>query len=96
MITITTTPTTTTITARASAPAPAGGALTSLTALGTVLNTVDTASIVGRSGMPMMQFKSDGDGTWMFGQRRTIVEDGSRWAVNPTDVQAGLHLLRRR
>ena len=39
--------------------------------------------------MPMLQFKREGDGTWMFGQRQTKVEDGSRWAVNPTTFQRG-------
>jgi hypothetical protein len=68
---------------------PAGGALASLAALGTVLNAIDTASVIGRSGMPMLQFKRDGNGTWMFGQRRTVVEDGSRWAVNPTTFKRG-------
>ena len=68
---------------------PAGGALASLTALGTVLNAVDTASVIGRSGMPMLQFKRDGNGTWTFGQKRTVVEDGSRWAVNPTTFKRG-------
>ena len=43
---------------------PAGGALASLTALGAVFNAVDTASVVGRSGMPMLQFKRDGGGIW--------------------------------
>jgi hypothetical protein len=71
------------------APTPAGGALASLTALGTVLNAVDTASVIGRSGIPMLQFKRDGNGTWAFGQRRTVVEDGSRWAVNPGTFQYG-------
>jgi hypothetical protein len=68
---------------------PAGGALASLAALGTVLNAVDTASVIGRSGMPMLQFKRDGGGVWSFGQKRTIVEDGSRWAVNPTTFKRG-------
>jgi hypothetical protein len=69
---------------------PAGGAMTSLAALGAELNSVDTASVKGRSGRPMMQFKArNADGTWMFGQRRTIPEDGSRWAVNPMSFQHG-------
>ena len=70
---------------------PAGGLLASasLTALATALGNVDTASIIGRSGMPMLQFKRDGNGTWSFGQRRTVVEDGSRWAVNPTTFKYG-------
>ena len=70
------------------APAPAGGALASLAALGAALNRVDTAAVVG-SGMPMLQFKREGDGTWMFGQKRTIVEDGSHWAVNPLTFRYG-------
>ena len=74
---------------RALAPAPAGGALASLTALGAALNSVDTASVVGRSGLPMLQFKRDGNGTWSFGQRRTVAEDGSRWAVNPSTFKWG-------
>ena len=37
---------------------------------------------------PMLQFKRDGDGTWMFGQKRTIVEDGSRWARQSAVVHA--------
>ena len=37
----------------------------------------------------MLQFKREGDGTWMFGQQRTLVEDGSRWAVNPMTFQWG-------
>jgi hypothetical protein len=72
------------------APTPAaGGALTSLTALQTVLNRVDTASVAGRSGLPMMQFKREGDGTWSFGQKRIVPEKGSRWAVNPTTFKWG-------
>ena len=71
------------------AAATGSTALTSLEALGTVLNNVDTTSVVGGSGLPMLQFKRDGDGTWMYGQRRTVVEDGSRWAVNPTTFKWG-------
>lgn len=71
-------------------PTPtATGALTSVAALGTVLNAVNTASVGGRSGLPLMQFKSRENGTWMFGQRRTIPEDGSRWAVNPATFKHG-------
>jgi hypothetical protein len=72
------------------APTPSGGALASLAALGTMLNKVDTASVVGRSGLPMLQFKSrEGSGTWMFGQRRTVPENGSRWAINPLTFRWG-------
>jgi hypothetical protein len=43
------------------APAPAaGGALTSLAALQTALAKVNTAAIIGRSGLPMMLFKREG------------------------------------
>jgi hypothetical protein len=71
------------------APAGGGGALTSLAALGAVLNNVDTTSVAGRSGLPMLTFKRDGSGTWAFGQKRIIVEDGSSWAVNPLTFKHG-------
>ena len=72
------------------ATAAAGStALTSLEALGTALNSVDTTSVVGGSGLPMLQFKRDGNGTWMFSQRRTVVEDGSKWAVNSLTFKRG-------
>ena len=75
---------------KAVAPAPTGGALASLTALATMLNKVDTSSVAGRSGLPLLQFKSrENNGTWSFGQRRTVVEDASRWAVNPTTFKWG-------
>jgi hypothetical protein len=37
----------------------------------------------------MLSFKREGDGTWRYGQRKTVVEDGSRWAVNPTTFRRG-------
>jgi hypothetical protein len=66
-----------------------GGALTSLQALGATLAKVDTSSISGRSGLPMLQFKREGDGRWSFGQKRTIAENNSRWAVNPLTFKWG-------
>jgi hypothetical protein len=64
-------------------------ALTSLTALTTVLNNVDMTSIGGRSGMPMLQFQSREGGIWTYGQKRTVTEENARWAVNPTTFQWG-------
>ena len=37
----------------------------------------------------MLQFKRDNNGTWMFGQKRTVVEEGAHWAVNPTTFKRG-------
>jgi hypothetical protein len=71
------------------APVPTRGALTALATLGAALNKVDTSSVIGRSGLPMMQFKREGDGTWSYGQRRITVEGDSLWAVNPTTFQRG-------
>jgi len=70
------------------APAPAGGALASIASLAAALANVPIG--IGRTGLPTMLFKSREDGgTWGFGQRRTIPEEGSRWAVNPLTIQWG-------
>jgi len=74
--------------AGAVAPAPSGGALAALTTLSKMLNAVDTTSVLGGGGRPMMQFKARED-TWSFGVRRTIPEEGSLWAVNPASFQHG-------
>jgi len=73
------------------APAPvAGGALTSLAGLQMALANVNTAAIIGRSGLPMMLFKArEGSGAWGYGQRRIIPEPDSRWAINPLTFQRG-------
>ena len=71
------------------APAPAGGALASLSALQTALAKVNTAAIIGRTGLPMLLFKREGSGTWMFGQKKTIPEPGSKWAINPLTFRWG-------
>ena len=70
------------------ASVPAGGALASIASLAAALANVPIG--IGRTGLPMMLFKSREDGgTWGFGQRRTIPEEGSRWAVNPLTIQWG-------
>jgi hypothetical protein len=74
---------------RAIAPTPSGGALASLAALGKTLNAVDTTSVVGGAGKPMLSFKREGDGTWMYGQKRIVVEADSHWAVNPLSFRYG-------
>jgi hypothetical protein len=71
------------------APGPAGGALTSLAALQSMLNSVATSTSTGRSGRPLMQFKSRENGAWMFGRSRTVVEDGSLWAFDPRTFMWG-------
>ena len=67
----------------------ASGALVSLANLGTVLNRVDTSAVAGRSALPMLQFKRDGSGTWIYGAKGILVEDGSSWAANPLTFKRG-------
>ena len=77
----------------AKSPATTGpassGALASLDSLTATLNAVDTSGAAGRSTLQMLSFKREGDGTWMYGQRRTIVEEDSTWAVNPRSFKRG-------
>jgi hypothetical protein len=72
-------------------PASKAGALASvaLTALVAMFKTVDTTSIGGRPVRPLMQFKSREGAIWVYGQRRTIPEPDSLWAVNPTSFLWG-------
>src|SRR5262249_39403114 len=71
-------------------PRPQEVRSTSLAALQAALANVNTAAIIGRTGLPMMLFKSREDsGTWGFGQRRTIPETDSRWAINPLTFKYG-------
>ena len=73
------------------APALKASALasTALAGLAATFKTVDTTSIGGRPVQPLMQFKSREGGIWAFGQRRTIPEPDSLWAVNPASFQWG-------
>jgi hypothetical protein len=75
---------------RAVAPALTEASIAALTKLTADLNHVNIAPVLGRSTHPLLQFKSrDNSGTWMFGQRRTVPEEGSLWAANPTSFQHG-------
>src|SRR5215831_4912151 len=76
---------------RKSTPATMKGstALESLAALQSMLNSVDRSTSIGRSGRPLMQFKSRENGTWMFGRGRTVVEQGSLWAFDPRSFMWG-------
>jgi hypothetical protein len=73
------------------APVPRASALasTALTELVATFKTVDTTSIGGRPIHPLMQFKSREGGIWAFGQRRTVPEPNSLWAVNPASFMWG-------
>jgi hypothetical protein len=64
-------------------------ASTALMALAATFKMVDTSSVSNRSIHPLMQFKSREGGTWAFGQRRTIPEPDSLWAINPASFQWG-------
>jgi hypothetical protein len=72
-------------------PAAKANALasTSLAALAATFKKVDTSPLGNRSFLPLLQYKSREGGIWTFGQRRTIPEAGSKWAVNPTSFMWG-------
>jgi hypothetical protein len=64
-------------------------ALTALAALGTGLARVDTSG-AGSSGLPTLLFKArENNGTYMYGQRRTIPDEGGRWAINVFKFERG-------
>jgi hypothetical protein len=74
------------------APTPTGSAIASsasLQALTAALNGVDMTAVAGRSTIPMIGFKRDGDGTWAFGRQQTLPEDASLWAVNVRSFKRG-------
>jgi hypothetical protein len=76
----------------APAPAPTAGTLAtvSLAALTTVFAKVSTSSIVGRSGFPMMLFKArTNDGTWMYGRKQIVPEEGGLWVVDIASFRYG-------
>jgi hypothetical protein len=72
-------------------PAPTGSALASasLQALTATFNSVNMTAVTGRSTIPMLQFKRDGNGTWAFGRQQTVPEDGSLWAANVRSFKWG-------
>jgi hypothetical protein len=76
--------------ATAVAPASTGSALTSLSKLDAMLSHVNIASIIGRStGRPIMQFHSRDGHNYTYGQTKTVIEPGSRWAPNPLSFRWG-------
>src|SRR5262249_32925746 len=69
---------------------PAVGAFKALAALQSQFAKVNIAAIGGRTGLPMLLFKArEGSGTWGFGQKRTIPEQDSQWAINPLTFMWG-------
>jgi len=69
-------------------PFASGGALTSLTDLGSALGSV--AAMGGSmSNIPFLRMDRH-SGAFIYGQESIEVEDGSLWAVNPESVQVGL------
>ena len=63
-----------------------GGAVASLQSLKSGLQNVKAAmpSAVGEPYLRMLR-----DGTWVYGQNNTEVEEGSAWAINPLSIQHG-------
>jgi hypothetical protein len=69
-------------------PVSGGGAVSSLTTLQAMFNSVDTSSVISRSGLPLMSYKSR-ENAYSFGQQKIIPEADSRWAVNVATFQWG-------
>ena len=73
----------------ATTPASNALATSALTALTAAFKRVDLSVVSNRPLRPLMQFKSREGGIWAHGQKRTVVELESEWAVNPTTFQWG-------
>ena len=74
---------------KATAPASNALATSALTALTAAFKKVDMSIVGNRPIHPFMQFKSREGGIWTHGQKRTVAEVESEWAVNPTTFQWG-------
>jgi hypothetical protein len=80
-------PTASTSAAAAAAAAKSSTAMTSLQALGEIVNNIDTSGS-GGSSKPMLSFKSR-EGSWQIGRQRNIVEADSNWLINILTAEHG-------
>jgi hypothetical protein len=69
------------------AAAKSSTAMTSLQALGDIVNNIDTSGSGGAS-KPLLSFKSR-EHSWQIGRQRNVVEDGSNWLVNVLSAEHG-------
>jgi hypothetical protein len=75
---------------KAIAPAPKNStAIASLAGLQKVFAGLNTLSLAGGTGLPLLLFKSREGGIWVLGRKRITLEAGSRWAFNPATFRWG-------